>query len=1303
MKPNYLSHTTKSIIIQRRMKKRFSILILLIGLLSSSIETKAELLGQDMATDKAMEFFGTPGPHRVKGADDQPSQVELSYIGKDNGNEYLYVFNNAGGGFVIVSASSKSANAVLGYSLTGRFDYSILPENARNFIDGYVSDLIELEKSVKVPRKNALLRSESPEFTNISPLLQDNHWGQGHPFNKLCPVIDGVVPPVGCTATSMGQVMWFHQWPKTGQGYASYIWNGSLLSANLNESKYDWDAIKPSYLNPDLYDENSENAVALLMRDIAYSLHTNFTPYASGSGEAEARNALRANFDYRCLLFNAEWYERNTSDRLVYDELRQGRPVLCYGSNSSGGHAYVCDGCDSNGYFHYNWGWSGASDGYFLSSASLYPHYSVMLDIEPKNDSAGRDLFTLYGGGPITYERSGVVWYITYVCSSRDDMNYETALAMKNEATGDIHYQISGQAKDDPQFESYCTLDASGLDDGTYIIYPVARHVSENEWHEYVSDENSETGFILTVKNESFVMPENETWTENGISYEEFEDGVVRITDYMPDESGTLNLQSNVIHNGKKYWVWGRVYIEDNPDVINIISDLRMLHIYNCPNLESVSLLNNWIYGDIVRCPKLETLKIPDDIINYELNVWDTDIHRIDIFGIDGGSLVINPSCLSADIDYYLHTLIPPTLYEENERYEMQQVSRPVIHVTEGYTDVYAANGFSDYNIIDDIPDSKSISVDWSYCPGMQTINEGLGHTHVGHVFEVALKIKAEELKPYIGQRIKGFKWHCSTSGSDVSVDYIFISQGGDYKVKTPVTADENDCWYDFKFDKEFVIDGNELYVGIGGLRNGWGLTYATKKYEIEQNAYYREVGNSEWTLIKNPCNIEDWPLAMSITIGGDNLPVDAVIQWVEASGNSKTVSGRKVAVVDGESSHVTMWVQNRSTERVSSLTVDLQINGKEYGEIQVPCAIAPNQSSFVGFDFSMSGMPSDMEVAINISKVNSLNDDVKNQTIFKLLNTNNFTHYPRLNIIESTFHPSGDEGADALIAKDKFNAELRTDAIWTSAIWNFTGGSYCWDFMNYSVDKLHKSRLPHNEYDVSVNRKYIQYCKQECIDYKSLLNGMTESYASIDNLEASIDGGKNIFLSSKVRFGGDVDGDDFKTVFILTEKQAGPFAIRNYYHDSETPHYGWESLGWEADVTIDDFVLMAYPSFAGATLLHGELLGDVPYEINHQFLANVEIRNPDNLDLIMLIIDSNGEIVNARKSAVTKHSIVEHVVDNELTIQVINGTVTCLGGEVLSIYTVDGRPVAADNLPTGIYIVTAVKDGEIIVKKIVI
>ena len=47
-------------------------------------------------------------------------------------------------------------------------------------------------------------------------------------------------------------------------------------------------------------------------------------------------------------------------------ELSAGHPMLYEGEGTEGGHCWVCDGWEAtDDMFDFNWGWSGASDGYY--------------------------------------------------------------------------------------------------------------------------------------------------------------------------------------------------------------------------------------------------------------------------------------------------------------------------------------------------------------------------------------------------------------------------------------------------------------------------------------------------------------------------------------------------------------------------------------------------------------------------------------------------------------------------------------------------------------------------------------------------------------------------------------------------------------------------------------------------------------------------------------------------------------------------------------------------------------------------
>ena len=65
----------------------------------------------------------------------------------------------------------------------------------------------------------------------------------------------------------------------------------------------------------------------------------------------------------RSFFSDADWEE------LIYSELKEKRPVIMGGQAKDGGHQFICDGYDGDGYFHINWGWEGLGDGYFLLSA----------------------------------------------------------------------------------------------------------------------------------------------------------------------------------------------------------------------------------------------------------------------------------------------------------------------------------------------------------------------------------------------------------------------------------------------------------------------------------------------------------------------------------------------------------------------------------------------------------------------------------------------------------------------------------------------------------------------------------------------------------------------------------------------------------------------------------------------------------------------------------------------------------------------------------------------------------------------
>ena len=64
------------------------------------------------------------------------------------------------------------------------------------------------------------------------PLLTSS-WHQRAPYSNLCPMGDGGRCVVGCVATATAQIINFWQWPSSGLGSHSYIWEGDNSCSTL--------------------------------------------------------------------------------------------------------------------------------------------------------------------------------------------------------------------------------------------------------------------------------------------------------------------------------------------------------------------------------------------------------------------------------------------------------------------------------------------------------------------------------------------------------------------------------------------------------------------------------------------------------------------------------------------------------------------------------------------------------------------------------------------------------------------------------------------------------------------------------------------------------------------------------------------------------------------------------------------------------------------------------------------------------------------------------------------------------------
>lgn len=344
--------------------------ILFLILLFYSVVAHAKVITQAEAMQAAGQFLTHNSAKRVRAHSNTALSLAHAAVDKTGTVDY-YVFNrDADGGYLIVAADDNII-PVIGYVDKGAFAVDSLPAAMQWWLDNCQQQIEYLRHHPEQVRPQTYIES------SVDPLLT-SAWDQGAPFNKLCPTYvqnyKSYRCATGCVATAMAQIMNYHKWPEKGVGAHSYnckINNATretALSTNFEESTYDWEHMLDIYPS-NCSDNVACNAVSKLMSDVGISVDMQYGA-SSGAFSPDVVTALTTYFGYSksACLHAREQYTVAQWEALIRDELDNRRPVYYSGMTSAGGHAFVCDGYDNNGYFHFNWGWNGKSDGYFILS-----------------------------------------------------------------------------------------------------------------------------------------------------------------------------------------------------------------------------------------------------------------------------------------------------------------------------------------------------------------------------------------------------------------------------------------------------------------------------------------------------------------------------------------------------------------------------------------------------------------------------------------------------------------------------------------------------------------------------------------------------------------------------------------------------------------------------------------------------------------------------------------------------------------------------------------------------------------------
>ena len=203
---------------------------------------------------------------------------------------------------------------------------------------------------------------------------QGIRWNQGTYYNAYTPVdANGNHTWVGCVATAMGQLMRYWKYPSVGLGQNCYT---PHTHPEYGEQCADFAATTYDWANMPLRLTSNNHDVAQALYHAGVAVNMNYAPEGSGAGGAVTR--MKQYFNYR-LATSLSSSINDLETQLKYI-LNLEIPILTSGCSDSGGcHQYIIDGYDSDGYYHFNWGWGGYVNGKFLLDNDQYAPYSFSM------------------------------------------------------------------------------------------------------------------------------------------------------------------------------------------------------------------------------------------------------------------------------------------------------------------------------------------------------------------------------------------------------------------------------------------------------------------------------------------------------------------------------------------------------------------------------------------------------------------------------------------------------------------------------------------------------------------------------------------------------------------------------------------------------------------------------------------------------------------------------------------------------------------------------------------------------------
>jgi len=242
---------------------------------------------------------------------------------------------------------------------------------------------------------------QNKSTNSVAPLI-NTRWGQSFTNDGRCPGFNFFVEgntscgcdhcTAGCVAVAMAQIMNFWRNPDN-----DFDWCNMPNELIQQDPSLPFPHIRAWY-------ETERNAIAELIADCGDKAEMDYcrenddgdVTCSSSSTIGKGKQAFKNDYNYsNDMLHRYRWLTVSWKPKMR-NSLDDGQPIFYGGNKPNGGagHAFICDGYQDDDYFHFNWGWRGANDGYFYikdnDGSPLIDYYKwqeAVFYLHPENPS----------------------------------------------------------------------------------------------------------------------------------------------------------------------------------------------------------------------------------------------------------------------------------------------------------------------------------------------------------------------------------------------------------------------------------------------------------------------------------------------------------------------------------------------------------------------------------------------------------------------------------------------------------------------------------------------------------------------------------------------------------------------------------------------------------------------------------------------------------------------------------------------------------------------------------------------------